>query len=159
MLTDVQPDSPCLAICSLNGLGRQRPGESGVLVPVWGAGTWDAAEDEGLLQGQALDEVKEVMWGPTSWHPRCAGGTWQEQLQRCAPGGAGTAVPHTSLGRSPTDEGGRHVGRQLQPSCWGLLVFPSTRRRLKARCSQELCCARSEPGQPSPMARDRHRLM
>lgn len=124
MLADVQPDSPCLAICSLNGLGRQRPGESGAVVPVWGAGTWDAAEDEGLLQGQALDEVQEVMRGPASWHPRRAGGTWEERLQLCAPGGAGTAVPRTNLGRSPTDGGGDTRGEAAAALVLGTAGFP-----------------------------------
>lgn len=48
------------------------------------------------------------------------------------------------------------MGRQPQPSCWGLLVFPLTRRRLKPRCGRELCRTCSEPGQTSPVARDRH---
>jgi len=57
MLADVQPDSSCLTMCGLNG-GRQRLGKEERLIPVCRAGTQEAVEDKGLLQGHI--EIEEL---------------------------------------------------------------------------------------------------
>lgn len=69
-----------------------------------GAGTWDAMEDEALLQGQALDQLQRWCRSPcTGSHIPAA----MEGHGRSFLGGAGTAAPLLGLGRSPTARGTR----------------------------------------------------